>query len=186
MNCSSQSVVIPPPLPPPTLVDFSHKKHIRSSDTKRTVFDRNCDWAIEHADVQQASRLAQVCLASQPKYYRIKQNIQSVIQDGPTCGLTALTMLAGGQPPASDILALARRKNYSNHGEMFSAKNMCELTQSVFTLLEISHNIEMHSGQLDCDRIRQRLMDGACILVAYPFLEFKENRTTPRAQNECL
>lgn len=174
MNCPNQSVyqsvVIPPP---PTLIDFSmHSRgHTRNNEIKKSVFDSSCAWATDQTELRQACRLAQVCTTNKPKYYRIKQNIKSVIQDGPTCGLTALTMLAGGQPAASDILVLAQRKNYTNHGEMFSAKNMCELTASVFSLLGISHNIEIYSGQLDCEHIRTRLMDGACILVAYPFLE---------------
>lgn len=166
-----QSVVIQPP--PPTLIDFSIKSHggTRNNKIKRTTLDASCAWAGDNTEVRGASCLAQVCTSSKPKYYRIKQNIKSVIQDGPTCGLTALTMLAGGRPAAADILVLARQKNYTNHGEMFSAKNMCELTGSVFTLLGVSHNIEIYSGQLDCEHIRTKLMDGACILVAYPFLE---------------
>lgn len=179
INCSNQSayqpVVIPPP---PTPMDFSIKSrgYVRNSEIRKSAFDASCAWAADNSEVQQASRLAQVCTTTKPKFYRIKQNIKSVIQDGPTCGLTALTMLAGGQPAASDILVLAQRKNYTNHGEMFSAKNMCELTTSVFTLLGISHNIDVYSGQLDCEHIRTKLMDGASILVAYPFLEIKNNK----------
>lgn len=176
MNCPSQSayqsVMIPPPSPP-TLIDFSVQScgYTRHNEIKKSAFDSSCAWAAHSPEIRQASCLAQVCTSIKPKFYRIKQNIKSVIQDGPTCGLTALTMLAGGRPAASDILILAQRKNYTNHGEMFSAKNMCELTGSVFTLLGISHNIEIYSGQLDCEHIRSKLMDGACILVAYPFLE---------------
>lgn len=170
MNCSNQPVVIPPP---PTSIDFSVKScgYTRTNETKKSAFESNCAWAADSTEIRQASCLAHVCTTTKPKYYRIKQNIRSVIQDGPTCGLTALTMLAGGRPPASDILVLAQRKNYTNHGEMFSAKNMCELAASVFTLLGISHTIEIHSGKMDCEQIRKKLMDGACILVAYPFLE---------------
>lgn len=165
-----QPVVIPPP---PTSINFSMKScgFTRNNENKKSAFDSSCAWAADSSEIRQASCLAQVCTTTIPKYYRIKQNIRSVIQDGPTCGLTALTMLAGGRPPASDILVLARRKNYTNHGEMFSAKNMCELTANVFALLGISHNIEIFSGQMDCEQIKKKLMDGACILVAYPFLE---------------
>lgn len=170
INCLNQPVLIPPP---PTSIDFSMKScgYTRRNETKESAFESNCTWAVDNSEIRQASSLAQVCRTTKPKYYRIKQNIRSVIQDGPTCGLTALTMLAGGRPPASDILILARRKNYTNHGEMFSARNMCELTASVFALLGISHNIEIYSGQMDCEHIRKKLMDGACILVAYPFSE---------------
>lgn len=176
INCSNQSAFQPIViLSPPTLMDFPFNscRYARNKEIKKSTIDSSCAWAADISEIRQASRLAHVCTSTKPKYYRIKQNIKSIIQDGPTCGLTALTMLAGGRPTVSDILVFARRKNYTNHGEMFSAKNMCELTASVFTLIGISHNIDTYSGQLDCDHIKSKLMNGACILVAYPFLELK-------------
>lgn len=158
------------PLPPP-LQDFNKKTkectHLKSSQKS------DCNWAFNLPEVQKAIALAHVCTETQPKYARIKTTIKSIIQNGPTCGLTALNMLTGGIIHTDDILTLAKRKQFTNHGEMFCAKNLQELTKFVFDSLDYPVSIELFSGKLNCDRIKTELMNGACVLVAYPFSKIK-------------
>lgn len=161
---------------PPSLQGFTKKSpecHYRNTALKSNKH-YDCDWAYNLPEVQKASSLAHICTDTSPKYARIKTNIKAIIQIGPTCGLTALNMLAGGIIPTDDILILAKRKHFTNHGEMFCAKNLEELAKSVFNSLNYTVSIELISSQLNCDRIKTELMNGACILVAYPFLNKKK------------
>lgn len=83
---------------------------------------------------------------------------------------------ADDQPSTDDILVLAKRKKYTNHGEMFCAKHLKELTESVFDLVGHSVRIDIFSGKLNCDHIKTELSNGACILVAYPYQTNKQNK----------
>lgn len=78
-------------------------------------------------------------------------------------------MLSGGLPSTDDILLLAKRKKFTNHGEMFCTKNLKKLAAHVFESINYPVSIEIYAGKLYCDRIKTELMNGACILVAYPF-----------------
>lgn len=165
-----ESIAIPPPPPPSELSNSSIKSsHVR--EEKRIPFFKNdlCLWAVDYPDIQQACCLAHICTHSKPKMVRFKTNIRAITQNGPTCGLTALTMLTDGSLTADDILSLARNYKYTNHGEMFSTKNMGKLAEDVFEKLGMSHRINIFSGQLNCGVIRENLKNGACIMVAYPF-----------------
>lgn len=170
-NCSMSSCVTVQqiPIPPPPINFLLNSKECRYSKKMNAKQKLSANWAAGYAEIQKACVLAHVCTESKPKHYRIKQNICAVIQEGPTCGLTALTMLTGGHPSASDILILAKRKQFTNHGEMFSAINMCQLAENVFDTLNYGFATETHNGELNCDRIKYELMNGACVLVAYPF-----------------
>lgn len=78
-------------------------------------------------------------------------------------------MLSGGLTSTDDILLLAKRKKFTNHGEMFCTKNLKKLAAHVFDSINYPVSIETFAGKLNCDRIRSELINGACILVAYPF-----------------
>lgn len=91
-------------------------------------------------------------------------NIQ--LQIGPTCGLTALSMLLNGQTTATELLADASTQKYTKNGEMFSALYLFELVKKhINSPLEC----QFHEGSLDCDKIKDQLYAGACLLVPYPF-----------------
>lgn len=168
---ASTNCIAAVPVPPP-LQNFSTKYnhcHHPNSNFKSSLRS-DCDWAFKYPDVQKATALAHICTETQPKYVRIKTNIKAIIQNGPTCGLTALNMLTGGIIPTDDILALAKRKQFTNHGEMFCAKNLQELATFLFDSLNCPVTIDLHSGELNCDHIQNELINGACVLVAYPFL----------------
>lgn len=77
-------------------------------------------------------------------------------------------MLSGGLITTDDILVLAKRKNFTNHGEMFCTRNLKELAAHVFDAVNYPATMDIYSGELNCDRIKTELQRGACILVAYP------------------
>lgn len=168
-NCSMRPSYIPVPVPP-LLSNLNTKTNVYHNFSEIQWPHRNvCHWALHLPDVQRACSLAHVCTETKPKYVRIKTNIKAIIQNGPTCGLTALNMLTGNTISIDDILLAAKQKQFTNHGEMFCAKNLQELAIVLFDSLNYPVTIELFSGKLDCDRIEHELRNGACILVAYPF-----------------
>lgn len=81
-------------------------------------------------------------------------------------------MLSGGLTSTDDILALAKRKKFTNHGEMFCTRNLKELAAHVFASINYPATMTIYSGTLNCDRIKAELRNGACIFVAYPLHKF--------------
>lgn len=165
-----ESIVIPPP---PPLIEFKdslkNNVHVRKENVKSIFKSDHCSWATEYPEIQEACCLAHICTNNKPKFFRFKRNIRAIIQNGPTCGLTALTMLTGGSLSTADILNVAKDYKYTNHGEMFSTKNIAKLAEQIFDTLGTTNQIESYSGILNCKFIEDKLKNGACILVAYPF-----------------
>ncbi|KAM9033459.1 UPF0692 protein C19orf54 homolog isoform X2 [Sarcophilus harrisii] len=97
-------------------------------------------------------------------------DVPSLIQEGPQCGLVALWMagslLALPQDvPLERIVALARERGYTAHGEMFSAASMARLAEEVFGC-----QAELLAGGLgepNRSRILQHLISGRPLLVPY-------------------
>ncbi|KAH8388414.1 hypothetical protein KR093_005969 [Drosophila rubida] len=149
---------LPPPLPtPPTSCSTAAGRNL--SVAKLQLPNNECSWALDHPELQKGCFLSRVCQHAPPKecqYY----DIASVLQNGPTCGLTALSMLLNGQPSAKELLAEAAKQHYTINGEMFSAYNLCKLSQKHLTC-------EFHEGILNCEHIKDRLCAGSCFLVPY-------------------
>lgn len=177
MSTGNCSIVPVPPSPQCLIATKSKECRYHRQIYTNSEMRKYCEWAYKMPEVQRASELAHVCSSSKPKFVRIKTAIKSIIQNGPTCGLTALNMLTGGIPSTDDILMLAKRKMYTNHGEMFCTKNLMELAVNIFTSIDYSVSIECYSGELNCDRIKTELQHGACLLVAYPFHKSNEIKT---------
>lgn len=173
-NCSIGSCVTVP-VPPPSAQGFNTKSnecrynHRTSTFHTRVGISNECGWAYKMTEVQRACLLAHVCQSVQPKYCRCKTNVIPIIQNGPTCGLTALNMLTGGIVAPDDLLKCAKEQKFTNHGEMFCTKHLMQLAVHIFNMIDYPVAIECFSGQLNCDRIKTELKNGACLLVAYPF-----------------
>lgn len=166
---TNECVIPAPPTLPPIFGRTQNAYLLRSPlTTRRSAVE--CHWASQHDDVHKACVLAQVCTQTDPREYCIKLGVKSILQDGPTCGQVALAMLATGVPTAKDIFQVAKERQYTNHGEMFSASNMHRLAQCVFESIGKDYvNVRLHRGQLDCNDVRFALRNGATVLVAYPF-----------------
>lgn len=177
-NCSIAScVTVTVPVPPSTqgfITKSNECRYNRSFHTSAYI-SNECGWAYKMLEVQRACLLAHVCEKTQPKYCRCNVKIKAITQNGPTCGLIALNMLSGGIPAPDDLMRLAKEKKFTNHGEMFCTRHLMELAVHIFDLIDYPVAIECFSGQLNCDRIKTELRNGACLLVAYPFFITNES-----------
>lgn len=127
---TSQYQISTPPAPPQNQSFFALKLDTSktapqnaSAVAKRKIELPECKWAVTYPEVQRAFYFANVCTVTAPiycKYYDIKP----ITQVGPTCGLTALSMIFDGIPSAEELLIYAKNRNYTNNGEMFSAENL--------------------------------------------------------------
>ncbi|XP_074133659.1 actin maturation protease isoform X3 [Sminthopsis crassicaudata] len=97
-------------------------------------------------------------------------DVPSLIQEGPQCGLVALWMagslLALPQDVSLErIVAVARERGYTAHGEMFSAASMARLAEEVFGC-----QVELLAGGLgepNQSRVLRHLISGRPLLVPY-------------------
>uniref|UniRef100_A0A182RQS1 Actin maturation protease n=1 Tax=Anopheles funestus TaxID=62324 RepID=A0A182RQS1_ANOFN len=128
-----------------------------------------CVWAMQYPEIQKACFLNRVCQYAPPRELRV-QNVEPILQNGPTCGLTALSMIFDGAPSATALLELAVARGYSNNGEMFSARQLNELFEQV--LEENRHLVEykpvthtLVGGWMDDPNIQIKLRLGAMFLV---------------------
>ncbi|XP_053945039.1 actin maturation protease [Anastrepha ludens] len=110
--------------PPPALHQPPTAKNYLPTPTTQQL--STCTWALDYPELQKACFLARVCEERQPRYCQLR-NIGVILQEGPTCGLTALSMLLDGTPSARELLQTARELRYTNNGEMFSAQNLFQL-----------------------------------------------------------
>ncbi|XP_068153500.1 actin maturation protease [Drosophila tropicalis] len=159
----------PPPAPPPpgTIIGLRIPPEQQGEQHHALVIQMpndECAWALGYPNIQKGCFLGRVCQYAQPKqcqYYEIG----SLLQVGPTCGLTALSMMLNGEPTPEDLLADARKNEYTLNGEMFSAQYLYELTRR--HLAHRTGSCQLHEGALDCDKIKKLLRAGGCLLVPY-------------------
>ncbi|XP_050332490.1 UPF0692 protein CG33108 [Bactrocera neohumeralis] len=174
----------PPALHPPSIA----KKYLPAPKQQQLP---TCIWALEYPELQKACFLARVCEDSAPLHCQLHK-VTTILQEGPTCGLTALSMLLNGAPNPRELLQIARKLHYTNNGEMFSAQNLFQLIRD--TLISANTSVaevikttkaatnntsanerqtravahcELHQGPLDCVKVRSALEAGACIFVPY-------------------
>lgn len=139
-----------------------------ASANRRPVTLTECRWATAYPEIQKACYLARVCSTLSPKSCRLK-DVQPILQEGPTCGLTAISMLLGGRPTAAQLLQSARERKYTRNGEMFSADQLFELLCNSVDAVTTSTKMTLFRGRLDCEQVQQVLRTGGCLLVPYPF-----------------
>lgn len=128
-----------------------------------TTWDE-CLWARHLPDLQKSCYLARVCQFRPPKECRY-YDTPGIIQTGPTCGLVATSILLNGRPDFKQLLALAKERGFTNHGEMCSARQLQALLSEVSD--RDGHGLLVHAvqGPLATDALKSRLRDGACLLV---------------------
>ncbi|KAM8707233.1 hypothetical protein ACLKA7_011344 [Drosophila subpalustris] len=154
---SQAASVVPPPPPPPRTVSCHLTAGEHGNVAKMQLPIDEYKWAADHAELQRGCFLSRVCQNAQPKacqYY----DIASLLQVGPTCGLTALSMLLNGQPTAAELLENAAVQKYTINGEMFSAQYLYELAQKHL-------KSTLYEGNLNSAYIKEQLTAGCCLLV---------------------
>uniref|UniRef100_A0A336MWR8 Actin maturation protease n=1 Tax=Culicoides sonorensis TaxID=179676 RepID=A0A336MWR8_CULSO len=162
----SKAVPVPPPLP--LKVDSKEKLSIKSNDV--SSFQPNSDnlWGSKYPELQRACFFAQVSLEDSPLICKFRE-FPGIIQEGPTCGLVALSMLFNNQIHPQALLEQAKSKNFTNNGEMFSAANLHTLLRLNINHLTNYENAEtyLYTGLLDSDKIKTELESGSILLVPY-------------------
>uniref|UniRef100_A0A336LBH6 Actin maturation protease n=1 Tax=Culicoides sonorensis TaxID=179676 RepID=A0A336LBH6_CULSO len=162
----SKAVPVPPPLP--LKVDSKEKLSIKSNDV--SSFQPNSDnlWGSKYPELQRACFFAQVSLDDPPLICKFRE-FPGIIQEGPTCGLVALSMLFNNQIQAQALLEQAKSNNFTNNGEMFSAANLHTLLRLNINHLTNHENAEtyLYTGLLDSDKIKTELECGSILLVPY-------------------
>lgn len=148
--------------------------------TKKNYFDTLDDngnktqsvqvWASEHPELQQACIKNQICLNSPPYKFQY-QLLPTIRQNGPTCGLVALCMALNGHIQQEELLFFARHMGFTNNGEMFSCRNMMQLTKRILSSNEGYRDVvvELQQGDLCSIKTEKRLLQGSLMLVPYPF-----------------
>ncbi|XP_016952496.1 UPF0692 protein CG33108 [Drosophila biarmipes] len=157
------SPVAPPPPPPPMVASPATPTAAKEPPGVVNVTTDECSWAWEYPELQKGCYLSRVCQYAPPQhcqYYPVK----SILQVGPTCGLTALSMLLNGHPPAADLLEDAIAKEYTLNGELFSAQYLFELTRNH---LPGPGACQLHVGPLNCRKVKELLKAGGCLIVPY-------------------
>ncbi|KAK7788333.1 hypothetical protein R5R35_013965 [Gryllus longicercus] len=96
--------------------------------------------------------------------------IQPVLQDGPKCGLVALSMASSctSQPLSVEyLLQEARNRGFTNHGEMFSVDNMASLAREVLGSHCKEVEVLPEGLRQDSDYVLHHLMLGSLLLIPY-------------------
>lgn len=156
------------PPPPPPLPSSIKPLNSRETPSKKDLpYENDNLWASDFPEIQKACYFSNSRISSKPRscaYYEIP----SILQEGPTCGLTAISMMLLGNPPPNKILESAVKSRFSFFGEMFSAENLHQVIVEVAPKEAKSYIMDCN---LDCDDFRKELTDGrSCALVTYPNL----------------
>lgn len=150
----------PPPPFPPITTQLSPKTAPRNH---YLPYENENLWARDFIEIQKACYFSNSKICSKPKsctYYEIP----SILQIGPTCGLTAVSMMLLGSPPPHEILAAAKSRKFTKFGEMFSTENLREIIKEVAPEHVKSCIL---SGNIDCEDFRSEMVAGNVALVTY-------------------
>ncbi|XP_014365045.2 UPF0692 protein CG33108 [Papilio machaon] len=164
--CTTPSSSAPPPPPPLPLLTPESK--FRSNKSHEISEDPSiCEWASSELDLRKACITYQICLTRAPFRYKYK-HFQYILQEGPTCGLVALSMFVRGEVAPEELLNLSKFLGYSNNGEMLSCKDMAKLAERVLSLAEMENiTCTLKKGGLYSQEIIEDLFNGAILLVPY-------------------
>ncbi|CAO1424634.1 unnamed protein product [Diamesa serratosioi] len=158
--------------PPPSLPISTSSRHFTRIANSNEVLLKECLWALEDLEVQKACFFSKICTLSSPKEC-VYLKVNPTLQVGPTCGLVAIAMIMQGRPTAGDCMKQARELNYTNNGEMFSAKWLLDiLNRNISSSLVCCLHPEklrsyLYSGDLNTEFIKEKLKLHCFVLVAY-------------------
>lgn len=120
-------------------------------------------WAIAYPDLHKICELYQMYEILYPKQLKYMP-LPPLLQDGPQCGLVSLAMFSDNpsRNMVEYLLKTAKESGYTYNGEMFSANNLCELSKKCIKL-----HASVYNGHLNNDYIKDFLLNGGFMLVAY-------------------
>lgn len=163
-----------PPEPPPVpALSVSTSQSSKASRPKLIFLGAD----ERHQFVRAAEDLAQEVsylvqpLSSHPgtqrKILTLVYDVNPVIQQGPMCGLVALSiasqLLNGRAYPPDHLLARAKDMGYSKQGEMFSAQNLLDLSHRELNCT----GTVLQTNSVDVRDLLMALTEGKAIVVPY-------------------
>ena len=164
--------LIPPPPPfHPFLTGNTQFLRNSNNSNNNNLELTFCTWA-QNPEVQRSCFFAGICINNPPKEC-VYLKVEPILQVGPTCGLVAASMLMQGKPSAGELLQQAIDLDYSNNGEMFSAKWLLTiLNQNLPVSSACSKNpanlkAYLDDGNLSSEYIKEKLRNHCMILVPY-------------------
>ncbi|XGW03891.1 hypothetical protein V3C99_015216 [Haemonchus contortus] len=111
------------------------------------------------------SRHTEATSTSLPGAYIRILPVEPLIQNGPQCGLVALSMatkyLGLERKEISEILECARKLGFTNHGEMFSAEWLRQLASSMWPVRATVISIP------EASKLLKLIDSGKAVLIAY-------------------
>ncbi|XP_023715090.1 UPF0692 protein C19orf54 homolog [Cryptotermes secundus] len=182
MSSDRDAMYYPPPPPPPPpvlpllfndLPQFSSACTLiplHASCTVVNVLPCTCRRNPEQELLDTRNRLWQYEGTQDPPHISYYRYIEPVLQDGPKCGLVALSMASSCTPhPLSveELFQEAQAHGFTNHGEMFSVDDMATLAREMFQ--HSCREVEVLPGGLGQDKeyVIQQLTLGGVLLIPY-------------------
>lgn len=156
-----------PPLPPPLPKKVEAKK--KPTDNVIPNFlpnEEGLTWASSHLELQRACYFANVAIKGAPNECRFKE-FQGILQEGPTCGFVALSMLFNEKITAKELLEQGLSHNFTKNGEMFSVVNLLTILRLNQQHFHPETETVLYDGPLDAEKIKTELKSGSILLVAY-------------------
>ncbi|XP_071453679.1 actin maturation protease [Hetaerina americana] len=109
--------------------------------------------------------IAELTIADRAFVFKYKY-LMPVLQDGPNCGLAALSMVTSCKKEIiklEDIFDYAKSKGFSNNGEMFSVHYMAEIAQAL-----IGCDVKiLEDGIRNKEIIIDEILSGGLLLIPY-------------------
>lgn len=176
VNMSTSPPAPPPPPPPPMRLNSPPKSPPRSYANRSFPYLDICNWDTKYPQLWEACAKFNICVDEAPYKYSYRP-FESIIQVGPTCGLAALSMLINEEVTPDEILTIAKHEGFTCQGEMFSCKNLVSLAEKVISLAEVEIRCSLRLGGLFSEEIVEKLLNGAALLVPYPFINYTNCKT---------
>lgn len=126
MSSDDHPSASPPPPPMLSMPANNSRPSLKATAIDAHIAGDACLWAAAHVAVRKACYLAHVCERTPPTECRLLE-VPAILQSGPTCGLTALSMALGSSPSPAELLETARQLRLTRNGEMFSADSLLRL-----------------------------------------------------------
>ncbi|XP_063703838.1 actin maturation protease [Culicoides brevitarsis] len=161
---SRESIPLPPPLPSPVKTD--EKKKTNDAIINNFLPYEGFAWASPHLELQRACYFSHVAINERPKECRYK-HFEGILQEGPTCGFVALSMLFNMQITAKDLFAQGVSNGFTINGEMFCANNLLLILRSNQKFLSPNAETFLYNGSLNSEKIKSELRNGSILLVPY-------------------
>lgn len=122
-------------------------------------------WAEKYSDLYKTLKLFRPKHLANPIKYKYTP-FESLLQDGPQCGLVALATCTSGNQNDNlkSIFEYAKQQGFTYNGEIFSVQYMADLAKKFLK----NSIINIYEGNVNSEKIKDFLLEGGLILIPYP------------------